>query len=592
MTLPFIIFVVLIPACSTAPQKPESLPCCDYNYTKRYISWLIKDKMVEHDIVGLSIALVDDQQMVWAEGFGWADEKQRIKATPETVYRAGSITKLFTATAAMQLAEQGKLDIDQPLEKYLPRFSIKRHFENDNPITPRQIMTHHSGLPTNYLRGMWMDEPTSFTQLVELLREDYTAYPPDTILSYSNLAMTLLGHMVQEVSGQPYAEYVKQSLLVPMGMSASYIVSGLKKGPPSAKGYNENGERTVVPLRDLPAGALNSNVLDLARFTQMVFADGRAGRQQILKPETLAEMLRYQDGDAPFDLHHIMGLAWYLDDRFGDAAGLIAGHDGATLLFNSNLMALPKHKLAVVIMTNSATAGETLTDIAHATLKLALETKTGIAVDDEIGLSDRVLPPKVEDLQALPGYYSTTLGIVRIKPAGDRFKVEVEDGKLSLVLRNDGCYHLQYKLLGLFPINLGRLERLGITRAKIAGRDVLVAQIESFRTVMGERIRSAPLPEAWQNRLGHYEVINPQDELIINNVELKTDDGLFLLTYTVRIPHLSHEDDSETIALAAVSEDEAIVHGLGRGKGGTIRVVRQNGEELLGYSGFLLRRIP
>ncbi|MCU7847526.1 MAG: beta-lactamase family protein [Candidatus Thiodiazotropha sp. (ex Lucinoma kastoroae)] len=339
--------------------------------------------MEEHNIVGLSIAIVDDQELVWAEGFGWADKKQWIRATPETVYRAGSITKLFTATAAMQLAEQGKLNIDQPIKRYLPGFSIKQRIKGVGPVTPRNIMTHHSGLPSDYLQGRWEDEPASFTGLAGQLKEDYAANPPNTILSYSNLAMTLLGHTVQEVSGQSYAEYIRQSLLLPIGMPSSYIAPGLIADRLTAKGYYKNKEKPVVPMRDLPAGALNSNVWDLAHFTQMLFAEGWSGSQQILKSETLDEMLRYQDGDAPFDLDSRIGLAWFLDDSFGKAASLVAGHDGATFLFSSSLTALPKHKLAIIVLSNTASVGEAIVEIAQEALTLALDAKTGIAVADE-----------------------------------------------------------------------------------------------------------------------------------------------------------------------------------------------------------------
>ena len=101
--------------CSTMPPKPESFAREDYSYTREYISWLIKREMKKNDVTGLSIALVDDRRIIWAEGFGWADEANAVPATPDTVYRVGSVSKLFTATAAMQLAEQGRFDIDKPL---------------------------------------------------------------------------------------------------------------------------------------------------------------------------------------------------------------------------------------------------------------------------------------------------------------------------------------------------------------------------------------------------------------------------------------------------------------------------------------------
>ena len=147
-------FLVVLTACSTPPQKPASVARGDYTYTRQYITWLIEQGMADADVTGLSIALVDDQQVVWAQGFGYADKQANIKATPDTVYHLGSIAKVFTATAAMQLAEQGKLNIDQPLQQILPEFSIKSRFGGVDKITPRNIMTHHSGLPGNWVRGM------------------------------------------------------------------------------------------------------------------------------------------------------------------------------------------------------------------------------------------------------------------------------------------------------------------------------------------------------------------------------------------------------------------------------------------------------
>lgn len=584
--------LLLLTACAETLQRPRQLTRGDYSETRQYLTRLIEHKMVERDIVGLSIALVDDQHVVWAEGFGWADAQRKIKATPETVYRTGSITKLLTAMAAMQLAEQGRMDIDQPLQTTLPQFAIKSRFPNAGPVTPRNIMTHHSGLPSNYLNGMWTENPADFTQLVGQLKEEYMAFPPDTILSYSNVGMTLLGHAVQHVSARPYGEQIEQALLVPMGMSHSYIAATLKDDRRSSKGYSDNKEITALPLRDLPAGGLNSTVLDLARLTQMVFANGRSGQWQILKPQTLNEMLRYQDGKAPFDLEQRVGLGWFLDDQFGLAAGLIAAHDGGTLLFHSSLMTLPKHQLAVVVLANSTSAAQAVTAIAEEALKLALETKTGIRVREPKEISAEGLPAKAEDVKTLPGYYSTPLGLVEIERKGDRLKVKADNETFNLVRREDGHYHLQYKLLGLLPVGLGILGELGLTRDEVAGREVLIAHHEGHQVLAGEKIRSKPLPNAWSARLGRYEVVDPQPGWMLEDVALHSEKGLLVLEFAARVPHLPNEDDTERLALVAVNDREAVVHGLGRGKGDTVQVTRRSGEDWLSYSGFLLRRKP
>jgi CubicO group peptidase (beta-lactamase class C family) len=125
---------ITLSACSTPPKKPLETQRGDYSYTKQYITWMIEHEMEDADVTGLSIALVDDQQVVWSQGFGYADKQANIKATSDTIYHLGSIAKVFTATAAMQLAEQGKLNIDQPLQKYLPAFSIKSRFGETRKI--------------------------------------------------------------------------------------------------------------------------------------------------------------------------------------------------------------------------------------------------------------------------------------------------------------------------------------------------------------------------------------------------------------------------------------------------------------------------
>lgn len=157
--------VALISGCATQPEKPVPLTRGNYGYAKSYLRWLIPREMSRAEVPGLSIALVDDQRVVWSQGFGYADAERRIPATDQTLYGIGSVTKLFTAAAVMQLAEQGRIDLDVPLTRYLPEFSMRARFADAAPITPRNLLTHHSGLPGDYLKGMWTLHPAPFEQV-------------------------------------------------------------------------------------------------------------------------------------------------------------------------------------------------------------------------------------------------------------------------------------------------------------------------------------------------------------------------------------------------------------------------------------------
>jgi CubicO group peptidase (beta-lactamase class C family) len=270
-----ILLLWLLGCASVPPPRPDRIEPGDYAYVKEYTSWLIAQEMKKHDVVGLSIALVDDQRVVWAQGFGFADQGKGLAAGPETLYRVGSISKLFTATAAMQLAEQGRLDIDQPLVRYLPEFTVQYRQAPDRPVTPRLLMTHHSGLPGDILKGMFNPDPQPFSRVVEELKTLYAPFPPNRVFSYSNLSLSLLGHAIQKVSGRPFAEYLETALLHPLGMKQSQFSYRPADSLLMSKGYRKGRETAEPGLRDLPAGGLNSSVLDMSRFLRMIFAGGQ-----------------------------------------------------------------------------------------------------------------------------------------------------------------------------------------------------------------------------------------------------------------------------------------------------------------------------
>ena len=365
-----ILMLLLISAsCSGAPVKPEWIAPGNYDYAKEYLSWLIPKEMKPNKVMGVSIAIVDDQQIVWAQGFGYSDVKNEIPATPDTVYRIGSISKLFTSMATMKLVEDGQIDIDRPLVNYLPQFSVRTRFPTSGPITPRTIMIHHSGLPSSIAKGMWTSEPPAY--LLNRLREEYTAYPTNYVLAYSNTGMALLGLMIEQVSNMDFCEYIDQSILSPVGMQHSSFKRTPLVDSLLSKGYRNRREVSQVPLRDVSAGSMYSNVKDLSLFMQMVFAGGNVAGYQILRRQTIEEMLTPQNMNMPIESPYPVGLGWFFN-RFNLSQGLgevlIAGHDGGTPLFRTSLVILPEKKLGIVVLTNSTEGGKILNKVTKAAL--------------------------------------------------------------------------------------------------------------------------------------------------------------------------------------------------------------------------------
>jgi CubicO group peptidase (beta-lactamase class C family) len=316
----------------------------------------IEQHIAHSGIPGLSIAIVYDQEIVWAKGFGYADLKKKIASTPSTVYRIGSITKVFTSSAIMQLRDAGKLRLDDPVAMHLPWFRVDNPFPDSPEITIRHLLTHTSGLPREAAFPSWTDHvfPTR-KELAEAVPNQSLINAPETTYRYSNLGMALLGEIVVEVSGKPWADYVEEKILRPLGMRSSNAAPGEDLPGRRAIGYMRlmpDGTRSVFDYYDTgaiaPAASIVSTVEDLSRFASLQFRDGPAGGDQILKGSTLREMHRvhwvYDDFSGG------RGLGFDVDRRDGKTfvgkTGSIGGHV-------NRLFMVPREKIAVVVSLNA-----------------------------------------------------------------------------------------------------------------------------------------------------------------------------------------------------------------------------------------------
>ena len=574
-------FTLLLGACATPAPVAEQQIRGDYRFTEKYLSWLVDREMSDNDITGLSIALVDDQQVIWQKGFGHADLENGIPATPETIYRAGSIAKVFTAAATMQLAEQGKLDIDQPLTTALPEFAIKTRFPKAGPVTPRNVMTHHSGLPSNFLRGMYVRDPGRFESVVDGLHDEYLTFPPNYVFSYSNVGMALLGATVQKVSGEPFNDYMERHFFLPMGMTQSSFASRAV-----TKAYDKNKEIEVFSLRDMPAANLLSNVVDLSQFMKMQFADGRSGQNRILSAATAREMVRVQNADFPLTFNAYVGLGWMMHGIEIPGGGQVASHGGSLPDSHSMMAILPEHKLGVVVLSNSATAHTAVTRIASEALRLMLEAKTGIRQAPEPVVRAKEREPTRAELQQFDGNFDTLVGLAKVSTKSGKIDVEAVGQSFRLVPHEDGLLSVKYKVLGLVPVHVGAFDDIRLSIVSVDGRQIIVGRIGGESLMFGEKLKPSSIPEKFLERIGQYEIIGKVDGPSPEHIALSEDNGI--LVGEVRFaekPELLLR-----IGFQAVSDNEAVTAGLGSGRGDTLRLLEEDNEQRLGFSGYQLRK--
>ena len=304
---------------------------------------------------GLSIGIVYDQDLIWARGYGYADVERRVAATPTTIYRIASISKLFTTTAIMQLRDAGKLRLDDPVAERLPWFSIERTSQDGPPITIRQLLTHTSGLPRDVQGVNW--NAATFPIRDDMMRSlpnQKTVFPPDSQWKYSNLAVTLAGEIVARVSGESWAEYIERHVLQPLGMTATRTAPTVDL-PGLAVGYSRRvpgRPREVEPFVTVgaisPAGSLASSVEDLAKFVSLQFRSGPAQGSQILQGSTLREMHRVQWLNSDW-----LG-GWGLGFRIRRVGSqLRVGHGGSLPGHATQIEIAPEQKLGVIVLTNA-----------------------------------------------------------------------------------------------------------------------------------------------------------------------------------------------------------------------------------------------
>jgi CubicO group peptidase (beta-lactamase class C family) len=318
----------------------------------------------------LSIAIVLDQKIIYSQAFGFADVDKKIPATTKTIYRVGSMTKLFTATMLMQLAERGLVNLNDPLFKYLPEYKPK-YSTNVGPTTLRQLVTHTSGLQVDAGQAFW-HYFSNFQYVVSKAQEKIVwgitkddllssldkieiEYTPNLYPHYSNLGYQLLGITLERVVREPFETYIQSNILDPLEMKNSGFILDARQQTRFAVGYTylePEFNRYRAPEWDLSvlkySGGLYSTPEDIARFISFQFQDQIDEQSNVLSGDGLRLMrtpqtLRNPESDDTY------GIGWALYDYKGQP---IIAHAGGHWGFSAKAEVLRNLKLGVVIMTN------------------------------------------------------------------------------------------------------------------------------------------------------------------------------------------------------------------------------------------------
>ncbi|MGB6687528.1 MAG: serine hydrolase domain-containing protein [Terracidiphilus sp.] len=420
---------------SSAPASAHPLEPADL---EAFFDGIFPLQLERSDIAGATVLVMQDGNVLLEKGYGYADLKAKKSVDPNaTIFRLASISKLFTWVSVMQLEEQGKLDLDTDVNRYLD-FQIRPAF--NKPITLRNLMTHTGGFEEVLDDIIVLDPKQQPTLRDDLIRnQPKRLFPPGVVPAYSNYGVGLASYIVQRVSGEQFEQYVQDHIFTPLGMTHSSFYQPIQKSLANlpSEGYRSSTLKPPVGfemLNPVGAGGLSSTASDMGRFGQALLNGGELDGKRILKPETLAQMwtpqFRASDQLPP------ICMGFYQDWRNGLRW---IGHEGDLIAFHSLFFVEPTQKIVLFVSYNSAEGG-------------------GRPRPEIIDFfSDRYFPgaPKVEflktpasQLKAIEGSYQTTR-------RADSTKLRLMDlfSQVRAYVDKDGVLHLgEFKDLRGHPI--------------------------------------------------------------------------------------------------------------------------------------------
>ena len=421
---------------------------------------VITQQMADKELPCISIALVRDGEVVWSSGFGVADAESGRNASDRTVYRVGSISKLLTDLAVMRQVEAGKLDLDKPVQRYVPQ--LKGTKKQLPGITLRRLMSHRSGIVREPAVGHYFDHTNpGLVATVESLRDSQPVYKPGERTKYSNAAIAIVGLALQDSLGIDFDAAIRQQMLEPLGMKTAGFDSSEVPDELECRGimWTVDGREFPAPdfkLGTSPAGNLYASVLDLSKVLQFIMSGGVSLEGRLLEPGTISSMFEpQQDNGRP---KNTFGLGFHVGELDGHRR---LGHGGAVYGFSTELAFLPDQNMGVAVACGMDMTNGIVERIADHALQLMLADQKGAELP---GFQGSVPLPSGLSRTIHGEFVSTSGRKVELLPRGDRLRARI--GSLMREVRAAEGGFVVDDRFGYGP----ELERINSSEIRIDGK--------------------------------------------------------------------------------------------------------------------------
>lgn len=557
MKLTVYLIILFSTAWLTACQAPQPKP--EQRITEQ-VETLLQNRMEELNISGLAAGIVHNGEIISARGYGYADDKlQQQAVTPDMGFQIGSTSKLFTALAVMQLVESGQLALDEDIRTYLPEFNPKTLNPEDREVTVRNLLTHHSGIPSSFLKAFVLAEPDpeAFMATSQWLSDTYLAWPNQTVFAYCNVCYSLMGELIAKVSRQSYESYIQDQLFQPLNLTHSQVF-GLPGTGRNVSGFTAGEPAEPLIIKDIPAGSYLMSARDMARFAKALVDTAQGEQSGWIMPHTLQAMFEPQNEGLPMDADFSIGLAFWLSNH---ESYRVVGHGGTIPPFYSELKVIPETSTAVFIASNDNMGHNMVLDQLTSEVFDLLLPERAVSVED-----DSNQPPATSIADG--DYNLGGLGLLTITTEGTERSVELPGVGRVPAQETGGVLQIPDMNLELRPYDHSLIRFHGYYGKYLLGPATEVEQTEKSGDY-----------DAW---LGSY-----QSDDVLESARLYYNDTLQAYMFEAEMSAL---EEQFSVVLKPVGAQLMQVQGYGRNLGNVVQLRMQDGQPGLYYSGIEFSR--
>lgn len=557
-------------------------PSCSQNisfndYKKSFIADF-KKELTENHVANASFAVFNKDSIILQDETG----NDNLKPMGQNPFLIGSITKVFTAVAIMQLNEKGMIDIDKPVSDYVPDFKIKQRFPDSAPITIRAVLTHHAGIPSDDYLHKFSKKSHNFNEILTYLNSQSTCYPVNKIRAYSNLGYALLGILIERVSGLTYEQYMNQHIFTPLNMSESGLYNDYQHQKDMFVAHNNQlDKKTELPIIDQPAGAIYSTVDDMIKFCRSFIN----GRETLLKTKTIEQMFALQNHDNLLDMDFRSAICFNFKNKAGEL-GRIFEHGSATMFHRAQIVIAPDAGLAAVVLTDSPNGKENAWKLDEQFMTAYCNfTHTKPIKSNNPEKLIRFTPISSKKLSEFAGKYAMPGMVCTFYWKHQHLSPTINGENFYLAQEDSNSFVPAKRFMGI----LFKSRKMYFLVEEIdKEKHFIQAMAWGGLTIIGTKTPIQNINKIWKQRMGNYIITNsdPEDAPTIQYISIAEECGFLVLKYSFNQDMAFGQN--ATMALDMKNDNEAFI--LGYGRGGGESVIFDDNSESFSFFGLKFRK--